>query len=83
MLEAGDASAFQVTPGALPESAGPGANLSPADYTLQRIDSLSRKYAEESASVDHVQRQWRWPEFALIAVAILIAVVATLLGGNR
>ncbi|MEQ7126273.1 hypothetical protein ABN034_17310 [Actinopolymorpha sp. B11F2] len=84
MMESSDASAFQVAPGALRESVGPGANVAPADYTLQRIDGLSRKYAETTAQQTggsaKVERHWRWPEFGVIAAAILVAVVASQFG---
>jgi hypothetical protein len=84
MMESSDASGFQVAPGALRESVGPGASVSPSDYTLQRIDGLSRKYAEKTANQPdgpaEVERHWRWPEFGVIVGAILIAVVASQFG---
>jgi hypothetical protein len=66
------------------DATAPGASVSPSDYTLQRIDGLSRKYAEKTANQPggpaEVERHWRWPEFGVIVGAILIAVVASLFG---
>ncbi|MEQ4205157.1 hypothetical protein ABN028_27095 [Actinopolymorpha sp. B17G11] len=79
--------AVRIAEGGLLEPAdatGPGASVSPSDYTLQRIDGLSRKYAETTAQQTggsaKVERHWRWPEFGVIAAAILVAVVASQFG---
>ena len=64
--------------------AQPGRDLSPSDYTISRIETMAGKYAEDAsqsasgpAEVEYV---WRWTEFVLVGVAIVIAVVASLLG---
>ena len=58
----------------------PLADRAPSEYTVHRIDTLSRKYADASKGSTEVERHWRWPEFAVIAAAILVAVVTSRLG---
>lgn len=52
-----------------------GADVTPADYTIRRIETMARTYAEASKEQATVERIWRWPEFAIIAVTLLLALV--------
>jgi hypothetical protein len=58
-----------------PSKLAPGTDLTPADYTIRRIESMAGSYAEASKGSPAVERIWRWPEFAVIAVTLVLALV--------
>ncbi len=55
------------------------ADAAPSDYAVHRIESLAARYAEESRGQAQVEQRWRWVEFAVVAVAVLVAVVTNVL----
>jgi hypothetical protein len=52
----------------------------PGEYAVARIESLARKYADNSRDRTTVERRWHWREFAVIGVAVVVAVVVGTLG---
>ncbi|HZC25748.1 MAG TPA: hypothetical protein VE287_01920 [Actinopolymorphaceae bacterium] len=57
------------------QAATHGVDVTPADYTIRRIETMASTYAEASKAQVAVERSWRWPEFAIIAVTLLLALV--------
>ncbi|MGW5365560.1 hypothetical protein [Actinopolymorpha pittospori] len=62
--------------GPAPKGAASLAGMPPSVYTTHRIETLAEKYADASRVTTEVERHWRWPEFAVVVVAILVAVLA-------
>jgi hypothetical protein len=52
------------------------ADLGPSQYIVTRLNMLAEKHAEDSKRHARVERRWRWPELAFIAVMAALAVLA-------